>query len=95
MVIIGVEGFVPVLGLIKGERVDKGGKVRDVRGEVDFEGSCGMGGGRMTPLGGEDRAIVGCCEELGAGTVVVDLNSGLPKFEASIRIRLVSKIDYR
>jgi len=42
----------------------------------------------MTPLGGEDRAIIGCCEELGAGTVVVDLNSGLPKFEGSIRMRL-------
>lgn len=42
----------------------------------------------MTPLGGEDRAIVGCCEELGAGTVVIDSNSGLPKFEGSIRMDL-------
>lgn len=49
----------------------------------------------MTPLGGEDRAIIGCCEELGAGTVVVDFNSELPKFGGSIRMRLVSKIDYR
>ena len=47
-----------------------------------------MGGGRVTPLGGEDRAIIECCEELGAGTVVVDLTSGLPKFEGSIRMRL-------
>lgn len=34
---IGVEGFVPVLGLIRGERVDNGGNVREVRGEVVFE----------------------------------------------------------
>lgn len=44
----------------------------------------------MTPLGGEDRAIAGvwCCEALGAGTVVVDLNSGLPDLKGSIRMRL-------
>ena len=42
----------------------------------------------MTPLGGEDRAIIGCREGLGAGTVVIDLDSGLPKFEGSIRMRL-------